>query len=483
MKKTIITTVGTSIFENYNKSKKGKDSNFTANYSKLRDGSYPFSEWAIHTSRIENLRGIIEKTFDNSNCNTSAEIASILSIAKQTKEGEEVKVHLIATDTVLSVLAAELIRDWFKERHKNITVSFEHSSQLETQDDSKHIIYKLQVSSNATFQEGFMNLIEVVSRLIDEGRNEGEVILNITGGYKAIIPIMTLIGQIKKVPLKYIYEESSFDNNDSLVEIGNLPIEFDFSIIDDNYVAFEDIRYNKKDENLSSVYEFKQNLSNEYSFEYLKDKYRLVDVIEDKGEQRVKETFWGSILHKSYDVLYNNKRMVRQSIVSKLIELKVFEFFSGLEITNCVCGHKINSFEVDIFVEANDWVKSIEVKPSANIPIWKKKPKEEKLENSIEKNSFDGAFFQTKQKYSSDKNKVQVELFIYGHNEPHYRAIEQLLELKNQANNPCQDLRIVWLKLEPNYKTNTEWKVENRLKILSNYNKQNKSAKWINYEI
>jgi hypothetical protein len=37
------------------------------------------------------------------------------------------------------------------------------------------------------------------------GRYWDDVVLNITGGYKAIIPIMSIIGQIRKLPTYYIF--------------------------------------------------------------------------------------------------------------------------------------------------------------------------------------------------------------------------------------------------------------------------------------
>lgn len=228
----IITTIGTSIFENYKqKNKNAKE--VIEIYNGLREKPHDFSTLLGDDDELdEDVKNLKDNTYNwakNSN-NASAEIASILAIAGNETD---VKVHLIATDTVLSVLAAELIECWFNQNKPKITVGFSRPEKLETQEDSKHIIHQLRVSSNKDFQEGFMNLIDVVSGLIDDGkRGKEEVVLNITGGYKAIIPIMTLVGQIKEVPLKYIYEESSFEEKDGLVEVGNLPISFDWGIID-----------------------------------------------------------------------------------------------------------------------------------------------------------------------------------------------------------------------------------------------------------
>lgn len=230
----IITTVGTSLFENYQSNNKN-DYDFKDCYQEFKDKSDNFQillnsdSDSEYQEDIEYLLKPIKSWFLNQK-DASAEIASILAIAGSETD---IHVHLIATDTVLSVLAAELIRDWLNESEYNITSYFTRPEKLKTQADSKHIIHQLRVSSNKDFQEGFMNLIEVTSKLIDECKEDKEeVVLNITGGYKAIIPIMTLIGQIKKVPLKYIYEESDLNKKTELVEVGNLPMNFDWAVME-----------------------------------------------------------------------------------------------------------------------------------------------------------------------------------------------------------------------------------------------------------
>jgi CRISPR/Cas system-associated protein Csm6 len=260
MQKRIITTVGTSMLENYNTTEVNdcmkndykaigtafKEIKIKSNTSSINYDDYDIEieeitdiiqkNWfkGIHKVKDERGEWKWKKEVDILNKNASAEITSILAIANEAKDDETIEVHLIATDTVLSVLAAELIKCWFNENEQpNIKVVFERPEKLKTQADSKHIIHKLSITSNKDYQEGFMNLIEVVSGLIDENkRAKEETILNITGGYKAIIPIMTLLGQIKSVPLKYIYEESNLDDKTELVEVGNLPISFDWGIID-----------------------------------------------------------------------------------------------------------------------------------------------------------------------------------------------------------------------------------------------------------
>lgn len=222
----IITTVGTSIFTNLIE-KGGKD-DIKEIFDCLKQ--VEFAKWDNHEDDLKALKLSTEKAIEN-NRKVSAEVTSILSISNRY---EKVKVHLIASDTILSVLAAELIQYWFNKNKSDIEVLFDRPlEKFENQGIIKHVIKKLQVISNEDYQEGFTNLIEIVLKVIDENRKNGEnVILNITGGYKAIIPVITLLGQIKKVPLNYIYEEGHSNDGPQLVEIGNLPISFDWGIID-----------------------------------------------------------------------------------------------------------------------------------------------------------------------------------------------------------------------------------------------------------
>jgi putative CRISPR-associated protein (TIGR02619 family) len=257
MKKVIITTVGTSLFENYRSTEiqdcfqtdyKGistlikniKDNSETSNdYDKcdieieeIERIITPYFFTGIHKNRTDNgrkwklERGVL-------NVDASAEITSIIAIAEKEEPDVEIEIHLIATDTVLSVFAAELIEKWFKQNKPAIKVFFQRPNELKTQKDSDYVIHKLRVSSNEDYQEGFMNLIEVVTALIKSNKEaKNETVLNITGGYKAIIPILTLVGQLEEVPLKYIYDENSLNKEIELVEVKNLPISFDWVVVE-----------------------------------------------------------------------------------------------------------------------------------------------------------------------------------------------------------------------------------------------------------
>lgn len=71
----------------------------------------------------------------------------------------------------------------------------------------------LQVKDAETFRDaGFINLIDKVVAIKGE---DTSTILNISGGYKALIPPLTLLAQLEQIPLYYIYEDSG-----ELIETG-----------------------------------------------------------------------------------------------------------------------------------------------------------------------------------------------------------------------------------------------------------------------
>lgn len=242
MTKKIITTVGTSILTNW----VGKDER---EYTNLEDEIFFLANDTFDTNSndFQTLKTHVNNQIKNEKpYDISAEIKSILKIVEESQTDAEV--YLLATDTVLSVLACELIQDWFnpienketKER-KKYDYKFKDLSnneitktiEVKFQHNENHIIKDLRVDSKDNYEKGFMELIEQLDKL-KLGKND---ILNITGGYKAIIPILTLYGQLKEIPLKYIYNESELDKTNELVTVGNLPINFDLGYIE-NYVNY-----------------------------------------------------------------------------------------------------------------------------------------------------------------------------------------------------------------------------------------------------
>jgi CRISPR/Cas system-associated protein Csm6 len=300
----IITTVGTSIFENYKKDKQNKkDTDFKTHFEKIRDDFSAYSNWNECESRRKSLEVKVKKWYSSKE-DSSAEIASILKIAgvkKPEELKEKVEVVLLSTDTVLSKLACDLIYEWFKpygdfqfSEHNIIDNQKKHKYNL---DGKGFVIQNLRISNNTKYEQGFMRLIEVLD---DLKLNENDV-LNITGGYKAIIPIMTIYGQLKNVPLNYIYDESELGKTD-VIKVESLPINYDTGIaelytfhLDNTYLSSEE-----KDEEVVNRLK----------------KWRLVT-----SDNQV------SVFGRLFRNLMDKNIEGGKSVLGAVMELKLFQFF------------------------------------------------------------------------------------------------------------------------------------------------------------
>lgn len=200
----VITTVGTSIFSNYNEKHPHDKLKI-----ELLDRKYSEDEAVINRKKKEKIQKWIEREPDKASI--SAEIKSLTKLQQERKE--ELEVYLITTDTNSSYLAAEIVKEYFDS---------ENDFNLK----SIRRIKSLQVKDRTLFtKEGFPNLIYSINS-IAEGYFDN-MIMNITGGYKGIIPFLTIFASINNIELVYIYEESS-----ELISIPHLPIIIDYEFID-----------------------------------------------------------------------------------------------------------------------------------------------------------------------------------------------------------------------------------------------------------
>lgn len=270
--KTIITTVGTSVFTNLIKiSKKSKTIN--GHYKELENMN--FSDWNkknIVETRQE-LYNLIKSEIEKQTEKASAEIESILKIAN----GEKVMIHLLATDTILSVLAAEIIKEWFKDKQ---TVHF--NAQY-----GQDVIKGLQVEDVNLFRKsGLPNLLKRLDELIVDENNSPYNILNITGGYKALIPFATTYAQINEIAVYYLFEDSN-----QVIKFPAFPINVNYSLISQYISIFRDLSDCK--EGNWQIYK------NQYQLNDFFDNY--IDIIEDEKIELFELNSIGKYLLNRFD--------------------------------------------------------------------------------------------------------------------------------------------------------------------------------------
>ncbi|MEM1875087.1 MAG: putative CRISPR-associated protein, partial [Candidatus Hadarchaeales archaeon] len=193
--KKVITMVGTSIFENYfeknearvnllyiyrefkNKPLKNEGGNESNSFKNLINS---VKNWAKETLR---------RNFEES-IHLSAEAKSIVKI-KETV-GEDIEVYLLSSYTYSSKIAGEMLAEFLPQIiGDDVAIN-------------RKEIVDLVVDDRNRFLKGISNLIEEIYRIA--AGNWDNIIINITGGFKATIPFLTILAQLNSCPIFYIFE-------------------------------------------------------------------------------------------------------------------------------------------------------------------------------------------------------------------------------------------------------------------------------------
>jgi len=347
----IITTVGTSIFTNYmdrDRIKRrypalGKDyDNINTQYKNLESLSASDRNQSKYQSDINHIKSAIKELWlCEAKTAACAEIQTLEAIAKDAKT--EIEVILLATDTVLSVLACELIKEWLDSQGKISGQKIDKCTFNGNPTDSNTtIVAGLQVADVNSFKtQGMQNLI----RIIKKQKNE-DTILNASGGYKVILPLLTLIGQLENIELKYLYEDSN-----ELITIPKLPFGFDWSILEQYTTYLFDLT------KIPSGGDARTQL----------EKLGLIE----PGEPPVLSTL-GELL-KSY--LEGNDAPFQKTTMGYFIEYKLSEYYKKhnyLEYNKVEIGRKLSDNPNQDLEDADLWMENdngevvlAEVKPAS----------------------------------------------------------------------------------------------------------------------
>jgi len=209
--KKIITMVGTSLFENYLE-KNQDDSLFKNYYEHLKNKEA--KEIEEEKDRINRIKAFINQWLSSKNIirDASAEIKSLIKLKQFLKDDFEI--YLFESGTILSKVAGEIL--------KEILAGL---SELNESKVYSYIIENLQVKNKDRFRSGMVNLINKTYQIANE--YWGNIIFNITGGFKATLPYLTILAQVNRCPIYYIFEES-----DTLLNIPYIPIDIRWEIFE-----------------------------------------------------------------------------------------------------------------------------------------------------------------------------------------------------------------------------------------------------------
>ena len=298
--KKIITTVGTSIFNNC---LKFEVPDIKFHYNHLKDKDY--DQW--EENKDDQIKILCHKVNDwaKDKNNASAEIASLLKIQEELKE--KVEIHLICTETIFSRLAGECIQKWFGGKN-----DFEIKEPI--------VVKDLQVKNRKKFEKnGLTNLINEIEKIGQNGSYWDDCILNITGGYKGTIPFLTILGQVNMIPIYYIFEENETDKYE-LIKMPNAPIDYKREIFERYWDEFRKIETGEVVE--------KNNLKNDFLVECSSCLTEAEDYIELNALGKI---LWNNY-SKSFFLFYSTddifNEIEKQPDITRILKGKFKEFIT-----------------------------------------------------------------------------------------------------------------------------------------------------------
>ena len=226
---TVITPVGTSLFTNYLK-KNGSDATFSRHYSRIEE--LPASDWdnTGMSRAIASLKTSSEHFIRTVKQSAAAELQSTAKIQNELKS--DITVHLFASDTIASRLAAEILRDQINYPNNILGNRIQAVFNADPSTGQIDVILNLQVQNSNDFsRDGMPNLFHRINYIKDwEAGGSQNLTINITGGYGATLPYLTIFGQLESVPLYYNFEDS-----DKLIVIPQAPLAIDWNLIEKHY--------------------------------------------------------------------------------------------------------------------------------------------------------------------------------------------------------------------------------------------------------
>lgn len=223
----VISTTGTSVFSNASADLQTEWKSFRQNSTVdlqaicKRDA---FDGLELYQRTLEYLRAEAKaKNAAEIIRRASAELNSLSRILVTPRTRSD-QLHFLATSTPDGALAARVICDFSREYF-----------QVETA--AVHLIDGLQVHDGDSFQrDGIRNLIAKIYDIFHGAPNGTYTrVINPTGGFKGVVPYLTLVGMIESgVQLSYIYEQSPV-----LITLGRVPLQFNFEALQSAYPALK----------------------------------------------------------------------------------------------------------------------------------------------------------------------------------------------------------------------------------------------------
>lgn len=209
--RTVICTTGTSIARDCDQLK-----HWQRNPSSWSDDGEALR------AEIRSRLGRLDLSVKDGRTRASAEINSL----NRLELGSQDRVIMLGTDTVDGRICAEevarVLAAQFGLPGQNIRLERVPGLQVRDPDRLR--------------KEGLPGLVEIALRYIDDPqyRHGGEIILNPTGGFKGVVPFMSVLGMLFRLRTVYVFEFA-----EALVSLPPLPVTFDLHLFERAEPALE----------------------------------------------------------------------------------------------------------------------------------------------------------------------------------------------------------------------------------------------------
>lgn len=169
-------------------------------------------KWVNESGGVSRAAELLYATFRNFQMNDEAALhkelsAEIHSLARMPLEAGD-RVILFASETADGQACAHAVRLYLEQACPGIGCAVKE-------------VPGLQVTDSRRFRaEGVVNFVRMALHEIDS-HGAAQCVLNPTGGFKSLVPYTVLVGMLKGVPARYIFEQSN-----TLMTLPALPLDF-----------------------------------------------------------------------------------------------------------------------------------------------------------------------------------------------------------------------------------------------------------------
>jgi putative CRISPR-associated protein (TIGR02619 family) len=228
----------------------------------------------------------------------SAELQSLYLFFKRKKEENNTyKIYLLYTEEEGKVCANAI-----KEILNELKETFGIADPIILKE------FNLDIENNEEFKKGLSDLFSKIKEAIKELKTNGcdKIFINITGGYKGLIPFLSLYGFLEEEVEGMIY---AYESSKDILNIPPLPLEWNLRYLDEFriFLSLEDLKegqYEILPEKIKDLYEkrdtgySKSALAKVLSEEYIKNRRRrfgygapLLGKIRDEGLRKKLEGY------------------------------------------------------------------------------------------------------------------------------------------------------------------------------------------------